>query len=223
MKKLNWNRWRFKQPRRSDDSRSVDDVAREISNELKRLLQSDLAESPEFWKHAGLRLHDKLAEITDLAAGKLVFSSTETWRTVYQQVLESADVKRYLSVALIRSDDYWRDAPGESSLKFNYSWSIMAFTFIAYSSSTNSSGREHPRLPPNSCSTGSWTNTSVVLKSVYFASQISTKSPPWCATSVSTARVPSANNKRTSREGRFDSSYASRQTLCSRPNSAGSS
>ena len=46
-----------------------------------------------------LRLHDKLAEITDLTAGKLVFSSTETWRTGYQQVLESADAKRYLSVA----------------------------------------------------------------------------------------------------------------------------
>jgi hypothetical protein len=77
-------------------------------------------ESEVFRQQVALRLHDKLTDITDLAAGKLVFSSTETWRTVYRQVLESADAKRYLSVALIRTDEYWRDAPGESSLKFNY-------------------------------------------------------------------------------------------------------
>ena len=120
MMKLRWNFWSFEQPIRSDARRSVSDVIRAISRELTRLNGSPMLESQVFREQAVLRLHDNLSEITDLAVGKLVFSSTETWRTVYQQVLESTPAKRYLSVALIRSDDYWRDAPGESSLQFNY-------------------------------------------------------------------------------------------------------
>jgi len=120
MKKLRWTHWLLNQPKRRDACQSVNDVAREISDELKRLIHSDVLNSELFRQQVTLRLHEHLAEIADLAAGKLVFSSTEVWRTVYQQVLESSATKRYLSVALIRTDDYWRDAPGESSLKFNY-------------------------------------------------------------------------------------------------------
>lgn len=120
MKKLRWTLWPFNQPRQGNACRSVNDVTREISNELNRLIDSDVLNSEVFRQQVTLRLHEQLAEIADLAAGKLVFSSTEIWRTVYQQVLESSAAKRYLSVALIRTDDYWRDAPGESSLKFNY-------------------------------------------------------------------------------------------------------
>ena len=119
MKKPVWKFWSF-EPTRSDDRRSVSQVIGAVSKELHRLNRSEGLKSDVFRQQVALRLDDKLTEITDLAAGKLVFSSTETWRTVYQQVLESADAKRYLSVALIRTDDYWRDAPGESSLKFNY-------------------------------------------------------------------------------------------------------
>ena len=92
VKKPPWNLWAFEQPNESDDCRSVTDAIRLISNELKRLNQSDQLQSQVFRHQLALRLHDKLAEITDLAAGKLVFTSTETWRTVYQQVLESATV-----------------------------------------------------------------------------------------------------------------------------------
>jgi hypothetical protein len=120
MKKRRWNLWSLEHSSRRGHCGSVAEVIRAVSSELDRLSQSDVLESEVFRQQVALRLHDKLTEITDLATGKLVFSSTETWRTVYQQVLESADAKRYLSVALIRTDDYWRDAPGESSLKFNY-------------------------------------------------------------------------------------------------------
>jgi hypothetical protein len=119
MNKPPWNLSSPEWPGR-DDGQSVTELVTAILNELDRLKKSDVLQSPVFRQQVSLRLHDKLAEISELVAGKLVFSSTEVWRTVYQQVLESADVKRYLSVALIRTDDYWRDAPGESSLKFNY-------------------------------------------------------------------------------------------------------
>ena len=119
MKKPPWNLSSPEWPGR-DDVQSVTELVTAILNELDRLKKSDVLQSPVFRQQVTLRLHDKLAEISELAAGKIVFSSTETWRTVYQQVLETIDVKRYLSVALIRSDDYWRDAPGESSMQFNY-------------------------------------------------------------------------------------------------------
>ena len=99
MKKLRWNLRSFERPNRNDDCRLVTEVSDAISNELNRLSQGGVLESEVFRQQVALRLHDKLAEITDLTAGKLVFSSTETWRTGYQQVLESADAKRYLSVA----------------------------------------------------------------------------------------------------------------------------
>jgi hypothetical protein len=67
-----------------------------------------------------VRLRDFSQRLGRLAEGRLIFDSTETWRTVYEDVLKACQTRRYLSVALIRSDDYWRDAPGENSLEFNF-------------------------------------------------------------------------------------------------------
>jgi hypothetical protein len=76
--------------------------------------------SAVFRKQVVLRLREIAERLRRMAEGRLIFESTETWRTVYEEVLESCETRRYLSVALIRSDDYWRDAPGENSLEFNY-------------------------------------------------------------------------------------------------------
>ena len=91
-----------------------------IITEIYALAESEAVDSSVFREQTDLRLHEILAEIKQLTSGKLVFETTEIWRAVYQQVLEHAETKRYLSVALIRSDDYWRDAPGQSSLEFNF-------------------------------------------------------------------------------------------------------
>ncbi len=87
---------------------------------LRQLAGCDELESAVFRKQLRLRLRDISERLERLAEGRLIFDSTETWRTVYEEVLQSCETRRYLSVALIRSDDYWRDAPGESSLEFNY-------------------------------------------------------------------------------------------------------
>lgn len=58
----------------------------------------------------------------------MVFDSTETWRTVYEEVLNACKAKRYLSVAVVRSDDYWRDPPGQRSLQFNFQLVDHGFT-----------------------------------------------------------------------------------------------
>ena len=48
-----------------------------------------------------------------------MFDSTETWRAVYEEVLSACTLKRYLSVALVRTEEYWRDTPGDRSIRFN--------------------------------------------------------------------------------------------------------
>jgi hypothetical protein len=66
----------------------------------------------------------KLASVTEqvraLAEGRLVFSSTEAWRTVYEQFLQSSDIKKYRSVAWVKTRDYWQDQPGRQSMAANF-------------------------------------------------------------------------------------------------------
>jgi hypothetical protein len=59
-------------------------------------------------------------EMRSLAQGKVIFSGTEAWRTVYERLLRSPNVRLYRSVAWIRSEDYWQDAPGQRSMQLNY-------------------------------------------------------------------------------------------------------
>jgi hypothetical protein len=65
----------------------------------------------------------KLASINEqlktLAEGRIVFSATETWRTVYEQLLQSRGLGTYRSVAWVKARDYWQDAPGRQSMRLN--------------------------------------------------------------------------------------------------------
>jgi hypothetical protein len=69
---------------------------------------------------ARLKAASMQQEIASLADGTLVFMGTETWRTVNEKVIASPDVREYLSVALVRSEDYWQDPPGRRSLLVNF-------------------------------------------------------------------------------------------------------
>lgn len=95
-------------------------VAQGIADRMKHLSECESLASEVFRKQVRLRLRDFRERLGRLGEGRLIFESTETWRTVYEDVLKACQTRRYLSVALIRSDDYWRDAPGENSLDFNY-------------------------------------------------------------------------------------------------------
>ncbi len=102
----------------------------DISHCIRQLAGCDCLSSAVFRKQVILRLRDILERLRRLAEGQLIFESTETWRTVYEDVLQSCQTRRYLSVALIRSDDYWRDAPGENSLEFNFA--LLAHGFYVH-------------------------------------------------------------------------------------------
>ncbi|MCA9148120.1 MAG: hypothetical protein KDA92_02410 [Planctomycetales bacterium] len=95
-------------------------TTREITNQLTRIASFASEAHPAFRKQLGFRLREIESRLRDLADQRLTFESTETWRTIYEDVLNACETRRYLSVAVIRSDDYWRDTPGERSLEFNY-------------------------------------------------------------------------------------------------------
>ena len=67
-----------------------------------------------------LKLTSLAAEVQSLARGTIVFSSTETWRTVYEQLLESPGLDSYRSVAWVKTGDYWQDRPGRQSMRLNF-------------------------------------------------------------------------------------------------------
>jgi len=69
---------------------------------------------------AALKLASVNAQIGSIAAGTVVFAGTETWRTVYEQLLAGGSVREYRSVAWVRSADYWQDAPGRQSMRANF-------------------------------------------------------------------------------------------------------
>ena len=69
---------------------------------------------------AAVKLASVNAQLAALAAGTAVFAGTETWRTVYDQLLASPDLTEYRSVAWVRTADYWQDRPGRQSLAANF-------------------------------------------------------------------------------------------------------
>ncbi len=69
---------------------------------------------------AALKLASVNAQTETLAAGTVVFAGTETWRTVYEQLLAGGSVREYRSVAWVRSADYWQDPPGRQSMRANF-------------------------------------------------------------------------------------------------------
>jgi len=90
---------------------------RDFANSLAKLAQRT---DPVLREIALLKLTSICAEAQALAQGTVAFSSTETWRTVYEKLLVTVSVKAYLSVAWVKTADYWRDVPGQRSLHLNH-------------------------------------------------------------------------------------------------------
>ena len=99
-----------------------------LTKNLKQLPGIAGNASVVFEEQVALRLSAFQQQLDEFNRLTLSFDATETWRTVYQRMLESCETHRYLSVALIKSDEYWRDEPGRSSLEFNYRLLDHGFT-----------------------------------------------------------------------------------------------
>ena len=88
-----------------------------IADSLRRLTGQD---DPILLDAAVVRLATIQEELRSLAAGRIVFVGTEAWRAIYDQLIRSPDVDCYRSVAWMRNEDYWRDTPGQNSMRTNY-------------------------------------------------------------------------------------------------------
>jgi hypothetical protein len=79
-----------------------------------------MQDDPILREIAALKAASMRQEITSLADGTVIFSGTESWRTVYDKLLASPDITEYQSVALVRSSHYWQDPPGRQSMQANF-------------------------------------------------------------------------------------------------------
>ena len=74
---------------------------------------------PTFRKLALSRLSSIAADCALLSNGQVAFTSTESWRVVYEELLRSPGLHLYRSVAYVESAHYWQDGPGQQSTQLN--------------------------------------------------------------------------------------------------------
>ena len=69
---------------------------------------------------AGLKLAAIVEDAQKLAAGRIEFRGTESWRAAYERVLDRRGIYSYRSSAWVRTAGYWQDAAGRRSMRLNY-------------------------------------------------------------------------------------------------------
>jgi len=90
----------------------------ELCDRLTEIAAQDDEVLREF---ALLKLSSIDNQLALLARGEIIFSSTESWRTVYEELLQSSEIERYRSIAWVKSATYWQDVPGQKSMELNFS------------------------------------------------------------------------------------------------------
>jgi hypothetical protein len=98
-------------------NRAFFDVYSRLTRSLVAVARQD---DPVLRDFSLVRLASINEQMRTLAEGLLVFTDTETWRTVYEQILESPGLGHYDSVAWVKTSDYWQDQPGQQSMRLNY-------------------------------------------------------------------------------------------------------
>lgn len=91
-----------------------------IAEIQERLASLTATTDPLLRNLIALKLAVIRGELDELVAGRIAFEETETWRSAYAELLHSPDVTEYLSVAWVVNEEYWRDLPGEHSLRTNF-------------------------------------------------------------------------------------------------------
>ncbi len=88
-----------------------------LSDRLTQIAAQDDDVLREF---ALLKLSSIDNQLALLSRGEIIFSSTESWRTVYEQLLQSSEIGCYRSIAWVKSSTYWQDVPGQKSMELNF-------------------------------------------------------------------------------------------------------
>jgi hypothetical protein len=87
-----------------------------LAEALKKVSQQT---DPIFRQLAISRLEKIAVDCQLLGNGSVAFTSTESWRVVYEELLRSPGLHLYRSVAYIESAHYWQDGPGQQSTQLN--------------------------------------------------------------------------------------------------------
>lgn len=109
-------------PRESTADRALGDFDTDlgIAELEERLAAITTTTDPLLRNLIALKLAVIRGELDELVAGRIAFEETETWRSACAELLHSPDVTEYLSAAGVVNEDYWRDLPGEHSLRTNF-------------------------------------------------------------------------------------------------------
>jgi len=96
--------------------KEISEVHSHLAESLEKTSQ---IKDPIFRQLATPRLEIIVRQTQTLSEGTIEYSSTESWRVAYEQLLRSPGLHLYRSVAHIESAHYWQDGPGQQSTKLN--------------------------------------------------------------------------------------------------------
>ncbi len=94
----------------------IAEVHRQLADALERTAE---LKDPIFRQLASQRLESLVQQAERLAEGSIEYSSTESWRVAYEELLRSPGLHLYRSIAHIESAHYWQDGPGMQSSRLN--------------------------------------------------------------------------------------------------------
>ena len=93
------------------------ELYQKIADSLKKTSRN---KDPIYRELALERIKGVADDLAKVAAGRIVFTGTETWRMAYEQLLRSPAVFLYRSVAHVVTSTYWQDPPGLQSMQVNF-------------------------------------------------------------------------------------------------------
>ena len=95
------------------------DVSSFHSQTAKFLIEASKRHDTIFKELLAQRLKVLCDEIKALGDGRIEFTSTESWRIFYEQILRSPGTHSYRSVSHIETQSYWQDGAGRKSTELN--------------------------------------------------------------------------------------------------------
>lgn len=120
------------------------------SNFSSSLVELSKKSDPLFREFTHLKLASISEQLNSLSTGRIVFEGTETWRTIYEDLLQSPEVKTYYSVSWVKTKDYWQDPPGLKSMEENFNFKKSGRTIERVVVLTEELWPTHQKLPRSS-------------------------------------------------------------------------
>ncbi len=96
--------------------REISEMQMSIAEALRQIANR---RDPIFRQQALACLQSISEQCSVIGEGTIEFTSTESWRIVYEELLRSPGLHLYRSVAHVESAHYWQDGPGRQSMQLN--------------------------------------------------------------------------------------------------------